>query len=209
MSPVFSAVFLWILATILWWSGWREEATEGIPHWAVGVFLAVWPLALLGDVAITSSLMLNGAWIWTLLAIVTIAWRIHPSRRLLSLSAGMLIGSIYLLLSRLSFYPFGLSHFIAPWGTAIIVGWLSALLLRNASEQILTVSSALYLSEGISAFAQSASDVIPVVQASEWMEGWWIAVLYARLWSVSVKSIAGQASKWALKMGWKRGGQSS
>ncbi|MCD9021226.1 hypothetical protein [Cohnella silvisoli] len=209
MSPVFSAVFLWLMATILWWSGWREEAGEGFPHWMVGSFLAIWPLALLANVAITPSLQVNGAWLWTLFALITMAWRTNPNRRWTSISAGVLLGSIYLLLCRLAYYPSGFSHFIAPWGTAILVGCLSALLLRNSTEQLLAISTALYLSEGITVFVQSTSDTFPIVKASEWLEVWWISVLVSRLWSISVKSAAIQARRWAFKMGWKRGRHSS
>jgi hypothetical protein len=209
MSPMFGAVFLWLLATIFWWSGWREEAVGSIPHWAAGVFLAVWPMAFLANVAITPSLSFNGAWIWTMAAIIALAWGIQSNRRWTSISAGVLLGCIYLLLSRLAFYPSGFTHFFAPWGTAIVVGWLSALLLRNAPEQFIAVSAGLYLSEGISALVMTVTDSIPGVHTSEWMECWWIAVLFARLWSVSVKSLAILARRWALKMGWRRGGQRS
>jgi hypothetical protein len=207
MSPVFGEVFLWLLATILWWSGWREEVTGSIPHWAVGIFLAIWPLALLANVPITPSISLNGAWLWTLLALITMAMGIQQTRTWTSISAGVLLGCINLLLSRIAYYPSGFSHYYAPWVTAILVGWLSSLLLRNASEQFLAISAGLYLSEGISAFLFFKSDAIPAVKAAEWMEMWWIAVLFARLWSVSMKSIAVQARRLALKMGWKRGGQ--
>jgi hypothetical protein len=209
MSPMFGAVFLWLLATILWWSGWREEAVGSISHWAVGTFLAVWPLALLAKVTITPSLSFNGAWIWTMTAIIVLAWGIQTTRRWTSISAGVLLGSIDLLLNRLAFYPSGFSHHFAPWGTAFVVGCFSALLLRNASEQFLAVSSGLILSEGISALVMNVTNSTPGVHASVWMESWWIAVLFARLWSVSVKSLAIQARRWALKLGWGRGGQRS
>jgi hypothetical protein len=202
---MFGAVLLWISATVLWWSGWKEEAAEGIPHWAVGVFLAVWPVALFWNFTATASLTVNGAWIWTIMASITMAVRLQPTRRWTSISAGVLLGSVYLLLSRLSFYPSTYSHFFASWTIAIIVGWISAILLRNASEQILAISSALFFSEGISIIVFSTSESISLDKSSEWIEYWWIAVLYARLWSVSVQSIADQARRLALRMGWRRG----
>jgi hypothetical protein len=209
MTPEFGAVFLWLIATILWWSGWKEEATESIPHWAVGVFLAVWPFALLTDVPIPSSQQINGAWLWTLLALITMAWRIHPIRRWMSISAGMLVASIYLLLSRLAYYPSGFSHYLAPTITAIVVGWLSALLLRNVPEQLLAITAALYISEGISALGLSSSDAFSVIKTSEWIEGWWIAVLFARFWSIFIKTFRLLTRKWALKLGWNKGRESS
>ncbi len=209
MSPVFGAVFLWLLATILWWSGWREEATEDIPHWAVGVFLSGWPMALLVNVRLTASLSLNGAWIWMLACIAIMAWRIPSIRRWTSVSAGILVGAVYILIYRLAYYPSGFTHFLAPWGAAMLVGWLAALLLRNVSEQVLAVSSGLYFSAGITVLVHGSSEPDALVHASEWMQGWWIAVLYARLWSVSVRTVLDQAKRWSFKMGGKRGGQRS
>jgi hypothetical protein len=205
LSPMLGAVLLWISATVLWWSGWKEEAAEGVPHWAVGVFLAVWPVALFWNISAAAALTINGAWIWTMMAFIILAVRMQPNRRWTSISAGVLLGSIYLLLSRLSFYPSLFSHLFAPWAIAIIIGWICAILLRNASEQLLAISSALFLSEGISVIVFSTSESISLDKSSEWMEYWWIAVLYARLWSVSVQTIADQARRWVLRMGWRRG----
>ncbi|WP_373229746.1 hypothetical protein [Cohnella sp.] len=204
-----SAVMLWISATVLWWSGWREEAAEGIPHWAVGVFLAGWPFTLLWEMKLSSTLTVNGAWIWTLAAFITLAWRIQPLRRWTALSAGVLLGSIYLLLGRLSYYPFALSHFLSPWGLAIVLGCLSALLLRNAPEQLIAVTISLFLIDGITDVVLLPSDMMALGKSSEWVKGWWIAVLCARLWSVSMTSIKSLTTRWALRMGWRRGGQRS
>jgi hypothetical protein len=209
MSPVFGAVFLWISATILWWSGWREEAADGIPHWAVGVFLSVWPLALLGKVSITPALDINGAWIWTWVAYLLLAWRIPSSRRWTSISVGVLLGSIYLLLSRLAYYPSGFSHFFAPWGIAVLIGWLAAILLRPASEQFLAISTTIFLTEGITTHLLTSTDSIHLSHVSEWMKNWWIAVLCARLGSVFVSTLTDKTRRWVVKLGLRRGGQRS
>jgi hypothetical protein len=209
MSPVFGAVFLWISATILWWSGWREEAADGIPQWAVGVFLSVWPLALLGEISITPALDINGAWIWTWVAYLVLARRIPSSRRWISISVGVLLGSIYLLLNRLAYYPSGFSHFFAPWGIAVLVGWLSAILLRPASEQLLAISTAIFLNEGITTHLLTPIDSILLNNVSEWMENWWIAVLSARLGTVLVRTLVDQTRRRVVKLGWRRRGQRS
>lgn len=207
MSPAFGAVFLWLTATILWWSGWREEGSAGLSHRAVGVFLAVWPFAWLANVKFTPTVSINGAWVWTFIAIILLAWRMPSTRRWMSVSAGFLIGSIYVLLSRIAYYPSGFSHFFASWGTAVVVGWLSALLLRNVSEQVLAVSAGLYLSEGLAVYVHASSIDFPIVNTSEWVEGWWIAVLYARLWSASVRVLMESTRRLTFKLGGKRGGQ--
>lgn len=209
MSPLFGAVFLWLLAAILWWSGWREDATEGFPHWGVGIFLSLWPMTVLINIPLTSSLAVNGAWIWTTVSVLVLSCRISPNRRLTSISAGMLVGSVYVLLNRLAYYPSGFSHYFAPWGAAILLGWLSSLLLRNVWEQVLTLSVGLYLSAGIGLLVQTSLGETQVVRGAEWMEGWWIALLSARLWSLAVSTFADTGRKWAFKMGEKRGGQRS
>ncbi|TFE29971.1 hypothetical protein [Cohnella luojiensis] len=209
MSPLFGAVFLWLLAAILWWSGWREDSTEGFPHWGVGVFLSLWPMAVLINIPLTSSIAVNGAWIWTTVFVLVLSWRLPPSRRGTSISAGMLVGSVYVLLNRLAFYPSGFSHYFAPWGTAILLGLISSLLLRNVWEQVLTLSVGLYLSAGIGMLFQTSLGGVPVLRGAEWVEGWWIALLSARLWSAAVRTLANTGRRWAFKMGEKRGGQRS
>jgi hypothetical protein len=207
MSPAFVAALLWLCATVLWWSGWREEAADGIPHWGVGVYLAVWPVAFLWNIAPSSLHPINGAWAWTWLAIILLAWRTHPARRWTALSAGILFGSIYFLLSRLSYYPSALSHLIAPWGMAIAVGWLSAILLRNSSEQILAISTAFFLNDCLDATLFSNSSSFMSSEASVWLERWWIGILFARTGSVSFQSIVDRIRRWSLRMGWRKGGQ--
>jgi len=210
MSSVYGAVFMWLLATILWWSGWREETTQGIPHWAVGIFLSVWPLALLLDITVIPSLSLNGAWIWTLLSMIALAWIVPPARRWTAISAGVFMGSLYVLISRIADSPAGLSHYFTPWAAAIVVGWLAALFIRQVSGQVLAITSGMILSELISLLTQASSDTVPIfIKASEWMEKWWIAVLFARLWSVMVKALVETVKKQAFKLESKRGGNRS
>jgi xanthosine utilization system XapX-like protein len=209
MPPAYGAAFLWLMTTILWWSGWREEASEGIPHWAVGAFLAVWPFAWLGNVVVTPNFTVNGAWIWTFLAGALLARRTHAKRRWTAISAGLLVGSIYVLVSRLAHYPTGFSHYLDPWGAAIVVGFLTSLIVRSVSEQVLAISTGLYVSMGIYAYLQTASGTIFEGKASEWMAGWWIAVLSSRLSSLTVRALADLARKWTFKVGEKRGDQRS
>ncbi|WP_147423824.1 hypothetical protein [Cohnella endophytica] len=208
MSPAFGAAFLWLLTTILWWSGWREESKERLPHWAVGVFLAVWPMALLINVKLTLALTFNGAWLWTLVAIVVLAVITPSVRRWMAMSSGVLLGAVYVLISRLAYYPSGFSHAYASWLTAMIVGALAAVLLRGVSEQVLAISAAFYLSDGITAFVHSsmASEAIPISRAMDWMEAWWVALLSARLGTISVKATMELARRWAPRWG-GRGGQ--
>lgn len=209
MSPVFSTVFLWLLAAILWWSGWREETSEGIPHWAVGIFLAGWPLAWLFNLPVSPTITLNGAWVWTLLAILLLGSRLSTARRWMSLSTGILIGCIYVLVSRISYYPSGISHYVAPWGAAILVGWLAAMLLRNVSEQVFAVSTGFYVSLAVSSYIQVTMDSLYVIKTTEWMENWWIAVLSAQLWTISVRVVSEYTRRVVNRMGGRRGGQSS
>ncbi|TVY04549.1 hypothetical protein [Cohnella terricola] len=207
MSPIFIAAFLWLIAAILWWSGWREEPIEGVPYWAVGIFLAVWPLAILGSLPVTSSVSLNGAWLWTLISVGALAWRIPPARRWMSLSAGILIGSVAILLGRIAYSPIGIAHGYTPWAIPILVGLLAALFLRSLPEQVLAISLSLILSEGIAAIVQAPGESMSEIRGAAWLEGWWIAVSFARLWSAAVKSAVEHGRKLTLKFSGKRGGQ--
>lgn len=209
MSPVLGAVLLWLSVSVLWWSGWREEVAEGIPYWSVGVFLAGWPIALLWELKINTNILVNGAWAWTLAAVLLLVIRIHAVRSWTALSAGLLLGSIYLLLGRLSDYPFALSHFLTSWTLAIFLGCLAALLLRYAPEQLIAVTISLFLFDAITVVVFHPAERITIGHDSEWMKGWWITVLSARLWSVSIARIRSFVLRWSYKMGFRRGGQRS
>ncbi|WP_239614116.1 hypothetical protein [Cohnella mopanensis] len=207
MPAAIGAVFLWLMTTILWWSGWREETTENIPHWAVGAFLAVWPFAWLANIGFTPQITINGAWIWTFLAGLLLAWRMRPSRRWTVISAGFLVGSIYVVISRLAHTPSGMLSYLDPWGAAIVIGMLSAVIVRNVSEQVLAISTGLVLSMGIYAYLQMTSGSLLEMKATQWIESWWIAVLCSRLWTLAARSAVNLRRKWNFKMGQKRGGE--
>lgn len=207
MSPVFGAVILWLATVILWWSGWREEAAGGIPHRAVAIFLGSWPLFIGWSLTPTSFVTLHGAWVWTIALIIAIASKMEASWRWTSVSAGLLFGSIYLLLHRISYYPYDWSRVAAPWGAAILIGVLAAILLRDASLQLLSLSVAIAVSESVSAIAVSRSEAIVSGYSLEWTRNWWIAVLCARLCALILVGFARLKLQRELKIGWRRGGK--
>ncbi|MFD0670445.1 hypothetical protein [Cohnella sp. GCM10027633] len=209
MSPVFGAVILWLATVILWWSGWKEEAAGGIPHRAVAFFLSGWPLFMGWSLPLTPSVSLQGAWVWTIALIFAVAWKMEASWRWTSVSAGLLFGSIYLLLHRISYYPFDWSKVAAPWGAAILIGGLAAVLLKDAPSQLLSLSVAIALSEGVTAVAIGRSDMPTGGQSLEWMRNWWIAVLFARLCVAVILAFGKLKSPQEHRFGWKRGGERS
>ncbi|KIL34853.1 hypothetical protein SD71_17790 [Cohnella kolymensis] len=201
MSPVFGAMFLWTSTAILWWSGWREEAAEDIPERAVAIYLAGWPFAVRFNPHISPSLTINGAMIWTVAAVTALAFRLDSSRRWAAVSAGVLLGAVHLLLNRVADFPSGMAAYYPSWAGAVLIGGLAGVFLRNAPEQIMTISTALFIGEIVGTFARSAWEPLIWGESSQWLEGWWIAVIFARLWSVSVRILASQARK----RGWKAG----
>jgi len=209
MSPIYGAAFLWLIAAILWWSGWREETSEDVPDWAAGVFLAVWPLAALGKLVITPSLSVNGAWLWTLVSIAALAWRTPPVRRWTAASAGLLVGSVGILLGRLALMPASFAQDIPPVATAAFAGLLVALLLRPASEQTIAISVSLYVCEAVFALADASGGGAPETREAYWLEGWWTAALTARAWTFAARRTGEWTRKWADRFAEKRGGQRS
>lgn len=209
MSPVFGAVILWLATVILWWSGWKEEATGGIPHRAVAIFLISWPLFLGWSLPLSSSVSLQGAWIWTIALIIAVAWNMEASWRWTSVSAGLLFGSIYLLMHRLSNYPFEWSRVVAPLGAAILIGVLAAILLRDASSQLLSLSVAIAISESVTAIVFSRSDSVVEGGSLEWMRNWWVGVLLARCCASFFAVWLRYRRQRELKIGWRRGGERS
>ncbi|MFC4599099.1 hypothetical protein [Cohnella hongkongensis] len=208
MSPLYGAAFLWLVATILWWSGWREESTDALPQWAVGLFLALWPLAWLGQLPVTETVSVNGASVWTMLSVLAIACLIPAARRWTAVSGGLLIGSLSILAARLTFLPSGYSPEASSWAIAAWVGWLVALLFRSVSEQVLAISVGLGLNAAAFAFLRS-QDALPAMRAEDSMQAWWIALFSARLWTIGLRAAGVLGRKWALKLNGRRGGQRS
>lgn len=206
MSDVLGIVLLWFSASILWWSGWKDEVAGGIPHRAVKVFLLGWPLAMFLEISLSAYVKIEGAWIWNSIAFVVLSVRLYPARRFTTLSTAILLGMIYYLLSRLAIYPATLSHFLSPWGMSVFIGWLTSLLLRDVSEQMIAITSSLLLNEVVSAgFLQPLQQIN--VGDTSWMEAWWIALLTARLWTVTALELMNKGKKWSVRLIRKRGGQ--
>ncbi|MFC5403836.1 hypothetical protein [Cohnella soli] len=205
MSPSYGSAFLWLFAAVLWWSGWREEPRGRVPRWFVGVFLAGWPLLLRIDVSTTYG-DINGAWAWTLLAVLVLAVTTPGARKWTALSSGVLLGAVYLLFNRLASYPGGYPREMTMWLMAVMIGWVAALFLRTSAEQVLAISVALYANVGLLAIVRGSDVVAHSSWATEWTEAWWTAVLAARLWSIGVDAIAVKASRWIPGWGNRRGG---
>lgn len=209
MSPVFGAVILWLATVILWWSGWKEEAAGGIPHRAVAVFLVSWPLFVGWSLPLTSSVSLHGAWVWTIALVIAVAWKMEASWRWTSVSAGLLFGSIYLLLHRVANYPFHWSKVAAPWGAAILIGVLAAILLRDAPLQLLSLSVAIAISELVMAIVMSRTEAVALGPSLEWTRNWWVAMLCARLCSLILAGLAKYRRRRELSIDWRKGGERS
>lgn len=207
MSPVFEAVILWLATVILWWSGWKEEAAGGIPHRAVAVFLSGWPLFMGWSLSLSPSVSLPGAWVWTLALIVAVAWRMEPSWRWTSVSAGLLFASIYLILQRVAYYPHDWSKIAAPWGASIFIGALAALMLKDAPAQLLSLSVAIAICEGVTAVIFGGVDMVYSGSSLDWIRNWWVAVLCARLCAAIILASARIRRPLARRTGWRRGGE--
>jgi hypothetical protein len=207
MSPVFGAVILWLATVILWWSGWKEETADGIPQRAVAIFLSGWPLFLGWRLSLTSSVSLHGAWIWMLALIVAVAWKMEASWRWTSVSAGLLLCACYVLFQRISHYPFEWSKVAAPWGAAILIGAVSAMLLKDASSQLLAISVAITLSEAILAIVSASVEGSVATEPLTWMRNWWIAVLFARLCATAILYALRLKRIFVEKFGWGREGE--
>jgi hypothetical protein len=203
MPPGYAAFFLWTASAVLWWSGWREETADGIPDRAVAVFLAGWPLTAwmnkgFGDPV---SVQVNGAFMWTSIAMAALAVRMKAPTAWTALSAGILAGSFAVLLSFSPLLYVTAPDWISGLGIALVVGMTTAALCRGASGQILAASTALCLCEGLSAVWLRES-VTLAIGSGRWMESWWISVLAARLTSYLAAAVVrfGRSE-------WKRGGQ--
>jgi hypothetical protein len=99
-----------------------------------------------------------------------------------------------------------LLYVVAPdWtagrGVALIVGLSTAVLIKGASGQLLSITTAFLLYEVLRAVWVQNSE--PVLMGDgRWMESWWISVLAARLASVLAEIAVARMGR----NGWKREG---
>ncbi|MFC5699866.1 hypothetical protein ACFPVX_01115 [Cohnella faecalis] len=205
MPPLYGAGFLWIAASVLWWSGWREESEDRLPDRAAAVFLAGWPLTAWWSRQVEPGVTINGAFAWAGIAMLVLLWRLSSGRRWTAVAAGMMIGCLFVLLEKWPAFERNGFDPSEPWPLALLGGVLLGFLLRTASEQIVALTAALILAEGFAALPLRESGYA-IIGNAEWMERWWIALLSARLWSW----LAAAFVRWFWNPSWnKDGGRTS
>lgn len=188
MPPGYTAFFMWTASAILWWSGWRKETADNIPDTAVAVFLAGWPLTAWIDVPLGGRHQLNGAMLWTALAMAALALRMENEGRLTALSSGFLIGSMTVWLTFIPPFLPGTPEGVGSLAVAAIAGLLAFVLAKGAAGQMLAVSVAVLLPDWILA-AWLHESVGGRHGSRLWMQNWWTAVLAARLLTVLAAGI--------------------
>jgi hypothetical protein len=200
MPPGYTAFFLWVASAVLWWSGWREETAEGIPDSAVAVFLAGWPLTAWMDIPVDGSLSVNGAFLWTALAMIALGWRMESSARWTALSAGFLTGSLELLLTSSPWLSLHVPEGVSGRAAAALGGVTACLLVHGAAGQVKAISLAMLIPELWKAAWLHENGRV-WIGSGDWMEGWWIAVLSAR----SLSALTAAVRMNVLGVGWRRG----
>ncbi|WP_276351677.1 hypothetical protein [Cohnella caldifontis] len=202
MPSEYTAGFLWLAASILWWSGWREESAKGIPHAAVAVFLAGWPFAAWLEWPLGRLGALNGAFVWTLLAAAALLWRMRETKRWMALSAGLLVSSLAMgrtaAAAGNAFFPEWMS---GGWGPAA-AGAAVFLLVGGADGQIAAVTLSLAVPELLAA-AWHPAGISGSAGSSGWMDGWWTAVFAARCLSIAYAAVRSVSFRFA----WRKGGE--
>jgi hypothetical protein len=187
MPPGYTAFFMWAAFTILWWSGWRKETADGIPDAAAAVFLAGWPAIGWRTLPAGDSVLIQGAYMWTMLAMIWLFWRMEPPLRVMAVSAGFLASSLGVWLT----YSF-LLYVTPDWAMTRIasaaVGVCAALLVRGAAGQIAAISLAVLIPEFLEAIWMTESGPLRI-GSPQMMENWWIGVLAARVCAVSAAAI--------------------
>jgi hypothetical protein len=190
MPSGYTAGFLWLAASILWWSGWREEFARGIPSAAVAVYLAGWPFAAWLEWPLSRWGRLNGAFLWSLLAAFALLIRMKETERWRAMTAGLFVSSMAVgrtaAESGSSMFPEWLT---GQWGLAA-AGAAVFLLAVGAEGQFAAVTVGLALPELLAACWHSGGSAASI-GSPEWMDGWWIAVFAARVLSNALPAIRG------------------
>jgi len=187
MPPAYVAFFIWCSFAILWWTGWRKETANGIPDAAAAVFLAGWPVMAWRVIPLPGAGEVQGAFLWTLLAMLGLFWRMEPTRRAMAASAGFLASSLGVWLT------YAVLMETAPgWATgkmaAAAAGVCAALLLRGADGQIAAVSLAVLAPELLHGLWNAEGGPVRIGSA-EMSESWWIGVLAARACAAAGRAV--------------------
>ncbi|MBW5446661.1 hypothetical protein GE107_11375 [Cohnella sp. CFH 77786] len=202
MPPGYTAFFLWVASAVLWWSGWREETADGIPDYAVAVFLAGWPLAAWLELPAGGHATVGGAFVWTALAVFALAWRMESPARWTAWSAGFLLGSLMLILTISPWLSIRLPEEMHGRAAGALTGAASTLLVPGAAGQVAAVTLAMSIPDLWRAGWLQAGGRL--IGSGRWMESWWIAVLTARSLSV----LAAFARRNVVSFGWRKGRES-
>ncbi|MDF2668347.1 MAG: hypothetical protein K0R67_653 [Paenibacillus sp.] len=216
MTPCYLSMILLCLTFILLASGWKNELLPGISDRSLLVFTASW--IILSQIQINlPSPTITDVNLVVLLLVWLVVQNIWASSTWLAafhfISIGLFQAALFYLLCYFAqadpmFFPY---H--SPAVAAVFLGLVTALLTRNAFEQVGVVTFALLVGTGLYAVVMNKghSSYSLLFGGRLFQDQWWAAVASVRLASLCIHTVwafgSGAVKSWSTRNEVKKGGR--
>ncbi len=200
MADGYWAGLLWLAATVLWWTGWRDELGGDLSPRAVSGFLLLWPAGWLASRALPSDAKPVMLALLLLAVTIGICRPLAAERRLTVWSVAMLGSAILFLLSHPAVWLYGWIRFEPARDLPVLLGVFVALTLRTMREQLAAQSLALLVAACGSLWLIPPPATWPATAA--WADMWWLAAAAGRVVSLALHRVTqAMRHKWQGKAG--------
>ncbi|MBN2984333.1 MULTISPECIES: hypothetical protein [Cohnella] len=207
MPVWFAAGIGWLIASVLWWSGWRNELAEGVPGRWAGLYLAGWPFACAAAWMVPDGFSLNGSFGWTVMFALALFGLMDADQRWMSLAAAMFIAAAVLFLFSLASMSKG-EKFDAFSLAAVAAGIVAATMLGTAVEQLAAVFlGCLAASLAMSGLFGQTWFQHSDAAGSVGIHPWWLSVFAARSLSLVLRFLSNRFGGRENPDGWDEGGE--
>jgi len=186
MSAGYAAVLLWLAALVLWWSGWRRELAGDLSPRAAALFFALWPAGWLAGFLFPPGSRTAMAAV-ALPAAAFLACRAAGPRSRLAVLGTSALGAALLLVATHPAVWLGPLAAGPERSVPVLLGAVTALMLRTAREQLAVLSLVL----PVAALVGLRLGSPPGWPMPEYLaDMWWLAFAVCRAASLALRELA-------------------
>jgi hypothetical protein len=188
MNPGIVSLLLICIALILVATGWKEALFGGIPSKAIVIFIAMWLFSTATAFEWAGSVW-NGSFFCTIIVVGYLLIRkLSGSNWLQSVTLGALLGSVHFMIDRMLNAEPILVYVNLDLDLALLMAIVTALMLRDAPSQAVSISIGLLLGEIFQAYWRHMDSIVQL-GGSSFQDTWWIAMLSARLMTLVMQTV--------------------